>query len=419
MTSFLKKIYQHYFNFIAKKQLNGEDFNINRIHLHVAMTASGSVLMWLHVGLTFFHMDSHLVLYWGIAASLLGMVSTALFRLSNSIFLVTNIALFCGISFQSIFVFYSGGLISPVIAWLGVIPLLGGLVEGKRSVMLWSSTALLIVGFFTFQYLADFTHPNKLSKEGTTIAQMAVAFGLIIVATSTLYVYIFIDRIGLLQLKEQAQAEVKKSAKRAFKTLAIKISHEINNPLMIIRLKTQRLIKISLKELEQDLKESEKIITDGESIFRASDRIQTLMETLERMDRRIDPSRFQVEDIGPLVRRISDEYLELMKGWIDVSFDLEHSGFCLVDPQGLKIAITEVLKNAHQAAANETKPEIKISSRFNDHAVNIEIENSGRKISTDIEDRIFEPFYSKKDIQHGIGVGLTIAKREIVGVGNR
>ena len=81
-----------------------------------------------------------------------------------------------------------------------------------------------------------------------------------------------------------------------------------------------------------------------------------------------------------------------------------------VDPLLLQQAFLNILINAEHAVAGNGRGRIEISTSLDAgrRAVVVRIRDSGKGIPADVLPRIFDPFYTTKDVGQGTGLGLTI-----------
>ena len=94
---------------------------------------------------------------------------------------------------------------------------------------------------------------------------------------------------------------------------------------------------------------------------------------------------------------------------IEISLTAEQDLIVSADRDFLIQVMTNIFQNAVQAmdGAGELRVECKHAESF---AV-IEVSDTGRSIAPENLDRIFDPFYTTKDIGQGIGLGLAVSRR--------
>jgi two-component system C4-dicarboxylate transport sensor histidine kinase DctB len=80
-------------------------------------------------------------------------------------------------------------------------------------------------------------------------------------------------------------------------------------------------------------------------------------------------------------------------------------------PRGLHQVITNLLRNAYDAAGPEET--IDVEARRDSGRLVIEVRDRGPGIPADIIDRVFEPFFTTKAPGQGTGLGLPLSARMV------
>jgi two-component system NtrC family sensor kinase len=80
------------------------------------------------------------------------------------------------------------------------------------------------------------------------------------------------------------------------------------------------------------------------------------------------------------------------------------------DFQQLQQVFLHLISNAKQALnkVDKTDKKLTVSTRYSKEQVRITIEDNGIGISPEFKSRIFDPFFSTKEIGEGTGLGLSI-----------
>ena len=87
-----------------------------------------------------------------------------------------------------------------------------------------------------------------------------------------------------------------------------------------------------------------------------------------------------------------------------------------VNPQDITRVFLNIFSNGFYAATRRARdggdagfvPTLKVTTRDADAAVEIRVRDNGTGISTDIRDKLFQPFFTTKPTGEGTGLGLSI-----------
>ena len=206
----------------------------------------------------------------------------------------------------------------------------------------------------------------------------------------------------MIQDLHQSQQDLTRAAKLAVVgELSSALSHEVRTPLGILKSSAQILMR------EQGLSKEGKEVCGF--ILSETDRMNKLIDTL------LDSAKVRPIEIEPI------DLVELTKQTITMlSAQQQKSGvkINLIAPKKLSVdcdkeQITQVLLNlminALQLINNKGKIEVNLYSKKND--VLIEIADTGPGIPTEFQERVFDPFFSKRP--GGIGLGLAVVRKII------
>jgi len=192
-------------------------------------------------------------------------------------------------------------------------------------------------------------------------------------------------------------------------SLAAGVAHEINNPLTSVAGYAEALLRRFRDE--QAIKDNpllEEFPKYLEVIVRESYRCKGIIDCLLSFSRKSDGSTGKVN-----VNDILNEVLELIRiksryDKIDIIADLQSNLPQIeADPAGLRQVCMNLLINAHQAIKGSGFVEI-VTNQENDRTISITIRDNGCGIRRDDIDKIWDPFFSTKEVGQGIGLGLAV-----------
>ncbi len=200
----------------------------------------------------------------------------------------------------------------------------------------------------------------------------------------------------------------------ALGALAGGIAHDFNNILQAI----MGFTTLARDEAPQD----SLIASDLEKVMKASRRGQDLVQRILLFSRR-EEQEYQTVSIYD----IASEAVELIAPSVPATIKFrseldENSGFIWADPSQINQIILNLATNAFQAM-EKTGGTMEIGLRLiatpengmnlpeslqNQQVVMLWISDSGCGIEPDVLDRIFDPFYTTKEVGSGTGLGLSV-----------
>jgi two-component system NtrC family sensor kinase len=187
--------------------------------------------------------------------------------------------------------------------------------------------------------------------------------------------------------------------------LAAGLAHEINNPLTAIIANAQML--------RRDLPQEEDYQEAVDLIERAGDRAKQVLSNL------LDLARQEQYDFTPTdINSSIDKALEMvrhevMSRSIDLVFDPgEKLPLAMVSQNHIQGVWLNLIINALDAL-EETKGEIRITTRQDGDNIRIVVADSGKGIPEKQLSQIFDPFFTTKGPGRGTGLGLSICHRII------
>ena len=203
-----------------------------------------------------------------------------------------------------------------------------------------------------------------------------------------------------LELHE-AQAQITQQEKMAsLGLMAAGIAHEIGNPLTSIS---------SMAQVIKRRIDDKKIVEFVDNILSNIDRISVIVRELVDFSRpsSLDASMISVNEI--INSAVGIVKYDKRSKHINFNLELDRNlpKTFLVGDYLLQVLIN-ILINAVDATENLNN-EINVSSKLIENNIRILIEDKGCGIDNDKINRIFEPFYTTKEVGKGTGLGLTVS----------
>jgi predicted ATPase/signal transduction histidine kinase len=215
--------------------------------------------------------------------------------------------------------------------------------------------------------------------------------------------------IALGELKETQARLIHSSKMSALGEMAGGIAHEINNPLAIVKL-SSHLLRTIIDSA--DFAEKEKIIHISNNIDKTVDRIAKIVNGLRTFARDESAAPFQSIRVSVLIEDALSLCGEKFK-MEGIRVFLEDQALNTeVECQHIQVSqiLLNLLNNSRDAIHSKKDRWVKIETSVNGESVEISVTDSGSGIDQKIRSKIFQPFFSTKNIGDGTGLGLSISR---------
>lgn len=210
----------------------------------------------------------------------------------------------------------------------------------------------------------------------------------------------------------QAQAQLVRSEKLAsIGQLVAGIAHEINNPVNAIVNTVGPLDEVTAeleaadeatrREATRDIREMVRVVQRG------AQRTKAIVQALHNYSRTDDEKVVEfdidrtIDDSLELLRHLLKQNITVEKRYGDAGRVSGHAG-------QIGQVLMNLLTNAAQAVAGRETATIRVESRGDAEQVVITIADNGPGIPTQVLPRIWDPFFTTKDVGEGTGLGLSI-----------
>lgn len=232
-----------------------------------------------------------------------------------------------------------------------------------------------------WQTLCSFT-PLKSSREGIT--------GLLGVAKD----------ITERKMLERKLLQTEKLASMG--TFVSGIAHELNNRLLPVLVYSELLQQSSIGENELKL---------IKTIHRSATGAKHIVESLLRFSRQEKPHKSYLNLNNVLTNAVSILNYRISSSNISLKINLDTSlPITLADEKQMEQVFLNIINNACDALEEleREKGKITIRSFYTESDIFFEISNNGPQIPGNALSKIFDPFYTSKDVGKGTGLGLSL-----------
>jgi len=211
-------------------------------------------------------------------------------------------------------------------------------------------------------------------------------------------------------LLDSIQNVVEKKEKDAWVNLMKVISHELLNSITPIRSICQNLQDL----VEQDSLSTEDlddIKTSVETMLRRSDHLQKFVEGYRKLAMLPSPKKEKIE-----LHDLIDNCIQIMNPLfkekdIEVVNAISFKRYINIDWQQIEQVLINLLTNCIYAVKDTLEKQILISAEAKENRIFIKITDTGTGIESEIENKIFLPFFTTRN--EGAGIGLTLSKNII------
>jgi C4-dicarboxylate-specific signal transduction histidine kinase len=218
-------------------------------------------------------------------------------------------------------------------------------------------------------------------------------------------------------IKTQEQSMISSSRLASLGEMAAGIAHEINNPLAVIIGRSEMILSQLADGSATDVEVNKTLSKINDMAHRIS-KVVTSMRRVSKAGAKeeiVATNLFlAIEDVLNLsAERVRNSLIELDFSGVnqDTSIQVNISQLSQVLINLLGNSIDELLKNA------EENRRIWLSNEEFEGQVVLKIRDSGNGIPVEVREKLFQPFYTTKEIGLGTGLGLSISKALMNGMG--
>ncbi len=218
------------------------------------------------------------------------------------------------------------------------------------------------------------------------------------------------DEIGTLSQEIQNMSLDLKSQIEQLERFAADVSHELKNPLTSLHAANELLIndkiaksdkKLLVNNIQKDIKRINLLISD--------------ISNYTKIKSEIESENFEYIKIGEIIKDITEQYSDNKKNIKIELENIENTKTVLVNKNKLSQVFYNLIDNSISILDKNKKVMICIEDK-NDDNIYIKIFDQGKGIPMKLAEKVFDRFYTDRDINkdNHTGLGLSIAKEIIL-----
>ena len=209
--------------------------------------------------------------------------------------------------------------------------------------------------------------------------------------------------------RKDAEVKLTQASKlSALGEMAGGIAHEINNPLSIIKGYVDLLKRLSSRgALKEDI-----LLQYIEKMDSTVGRISKIVNGMRRFSRESSMDEKVEYPLNKIIEETMDICQERINnnGIVTEVVYLENNPHIFCRPVEISQVILNLVNNSYQAIASQSRPVIKILCEEGADRYTVRIVDSGDGIPAIVRQKLFQPFFTTKDVGVGTGLGLSISR---------
>ncbi|MCP4913296.1 MAG: HAMP domain-containing histidine kinase [Oligoflexia bacterium] len=396
----LKK-YLKFYEFIAIPEVLDKGIRPWQIHSLICTMLTTGVLMWGYAIVAYSEIYYPIAGIVGFSCSFIHMFSPLAIRWLRSISIPSFLLIGSGLIHQATYAYFSGGFSSNILIWFGILPMLGGVIEGNKGTLKFFFYTMVVATFFLFLELYGPDPVDYLTPKGRLITQAMMVFGWIFLSTAIIYVF------NVLMKLNEDNLEVKNQKIRSLLKI---LSHDLSNPIIII---TQRL-KMGLKEdrVEIPIEKYRKIENILENLRKMIFNLREY-EEVESGNKDLELTSVNIVDSVQYVLEMFSEQIRDKNITIKFFLSDDLNPIVFAEESSLKHQVlSNIISNAIKFSHKNSEIIIKLTQE-NDMTM-LEVIDSGIGIPDYLHETLFEMSFKTSrrgtEGETGSGFGLPIAK---------
>ena len=320
------------------------------------------------------------------------------------------------------YVLHAGFVAEASVLCIGIV--MPALMASYHMMKGWRKTNILDRLFLAFM-ITDSLHildyPFLRNVEGTAV--FGFSLGIFLIYFASFLMPVIINKRLADDMNQNLERKVKERTQQLITTeekllnstkmaalgeMAGGIAHEINTPLAVIKTVAGQMVDILNDGNPDDYK---MLIDMAKTTETTADRIGKIVIGLRQFSRDGSNDGYQLTQVEKLVEETISLCQERFK-YNGVKLQLDPiPKELMLECRSVEISqvILNLLSNAFDAAEKEKDNWVRVGVQDQNHWVEFHVTDSGKGISPEDQKKIFQPFYTTKEVGKGTGMGLSIS----------
>jgi signal transduction histidine kinase len=207
------------------------------------------------------------------------------------------------------------------------------------------------------------------------------------------------------------------------------LAHEIRNPLnylgnalITIERDCEALLKSARGAEESPAVATDKLDTRMHKMFEVAHagmrRIAGTVDLMVRYSREGYSRSRRAYDAYAAVRDVIDVVAPTVSRSVEIKTQLTGNGWVMCVAEELNQVLTNLVQNALEAV-DEGRGVVEVRGSNDGNHLVLSVKDNGPGMSEDVRARVFDAFYTTKDVGRGLGMGLAIAQRVVTAMGGK
>ena len=284
-----------------------------RVQLIVISGIFAGILQVLYAGI-FYKIGYFILSYLVLGSALIFLTTPFILKITRSVLISGNLFILNGMLIIALSTYFSGNLFSVIAMWFCAVPLVGALLVGRKTALVWGGIACGVIACFLLLRINGYTFPAPIALTTDTkeLLEFGIKFGITLFVTVSCFYYEGILKKTSKQVTELAGRQAIITALHpTMKTMAKTAKTLTNNSADMSSLasrlveKFQTVTQRSQAVAAASEQMSASITTTASTSEEMSVTIQTISSTSDEMARNVNMVASAMEEMSASINKIA------------------------------------------------------------------------------------------------------------------